>query len=101
MKKCTQVLTKFISDEKKSGTLPTARTRLAEIACVLQQLRVLELHPDVIVEVSTNSPLITGKKRHLMVLFPLLCDCITTKDTVVKDTLKDLFHETAKALGLE
>ena len=39
MRKCREVLNKFISDEKKSGTLPAARSRLAEISFILQQLR--------------------------------------------------------------
>lgn len=61
----------------------------------------LDLHPDVDLDSEVKSPLVTGKKRHLLQLFPLLCDCITTKENSLKEILKDLFHETAKAIGLE
>jgi hypothetical protein len=105
LKKCKDVLQKFIAEEKKSGTLPAARARLAELSFILHELRVLEIHPDVDVDVSTPkalpSTIVAGNKRHLLKLFPLLCDCITTKEASLKDLLKDLLHETAKQIGLE
>jgi len=105
LKKCRDVLQKFISEEKKSGTLPAPRARLAEISFMLKQLREVEIHPDVDVDTSTTKPLpssiLHGRKRHLLTLFPLLCDCITTREATLKELLKDLFHEAAKELGLE
>jgi hypothetical protein len=100
MKRCREVLQKFIIDDKKSGTLPIARVRLAEVSFILKQLQLLELHPDIDEEKPTSA-LLSGKKRHLLKLFPLLCDCITTKEPEIKELLKEIFHTSAKEIGLE
>jgi len=99
MNRCREVLLKFIIDDKKSGTLPIARSRLVEVSLILQQLKNLELNPE-IDEQEEKGPH-RGKKRHLLKLFPLLCDCITTRENEMKEQLKEIFHEAAKELGLE
>jgi len=100
MNRCREVLHRFVIEDKKSGHFPMARSKLAEVCFVLKQLQTLELHPDIPDEPS-KSHLQTGRKRHLLKLFPLLCDCITTKEAEVKELLKDVFHEAAKELGIE
>jgi len=80
------------------------RSRLAEILFVLQQLQALELPSTLeLVGVSEDSPLFQNKskKRHLLYLFPLLCDCITTREEGFKDRLRDIFHMVAKEMKLE
>jgi len=43
----------------------------------------------------------SGNRRHLLHLFPLLCDCITTKETEIKELLKEIFQTSGKEIGLE
>ena len=100
LNKCKELLQRYIAEDKKSGSLPMARSKLAEVTFVLKQLATMELHPDAYAEKPT-SPLFSGKKRHLLKLFPLLCDCITTKENEVKELLKEVFHEAGKEIGLE
>ena len=42
----------------------------------------------------------TNKRKHLLVLFPLLCDCITTKEGRTRGVLKEIFHLAGRELGL-
>lgn len=107
--RCKEVLQRMIGDDKKIGSLPLPRWQLAEANFVLKQLLLLDLHPD-ISEDSTDSnkgsnvkinAKITGKKRHLLLLFPLFSDCITVKEPEIKEQLKEIFHAVARELGIE
>jgi len=98
MARCREVLRKFIADDKKGG-MPIARERLAEVSYILSYIKNLELHPEI--EEERISNIAVGKKRHILNLFPLLCDCITTKENDIKQLLRDVFHSAAKELGLE
>jgi len=97
---CQEVLHQILIDEKKNGTLPLAQSRLMQVTTVLHELLLLELHPDVDME-KPVIPLYEGKKRHLLKLFPLLCDCITTREEKVKELLRMIFHTAAREIGLE
>lgn len=48
-----------------------------------------------------NNSLIQGRKGHLIYLFPLLAECIGSKEPEIKDILREIFQEISKALGLE
>lgn len=50
---------------------------------------------------SKNNSLIQGRKGHLIFLFPLLAECIGSKEPEIKDILREIFQEISKALGLE
>lgn len=102
--KCKEVLQKLIVDDKKSGTLPLARSRLAEVSYLLEQLFILEIHPEIHLDINDDKEKITfqsSKKRHLLKLFPLFCDCITVKEPELKEKLKEIFHLIGKEIGLE
>jgi len=99
MIRAREVLQKFILDDKKGGGMPIARERLAEVSFILSYLKNLELHPEI--EEDKISNVATGKKRHILKLFPLLCDCITTRENEIKQLLREIFHTAAKELGLE
>jgi hypothetical protein len=105
MRRCKEVLEKFVVDDRQSGQCPLPRCRLAEISFLLQFLYNLELQPDLeVFSEQTTTPAalkMKGTKRHLLHLFPLLCDCITTREESIKERLKAIFHEMAKAMGLE
>ena len=97
MSRAKEVLQKFIVDDKKGG-MPIARERLAEVSSILGHLKSLELDSDM--ELEEKSPQAIGKKKHLLKLFPLLCDCITTKENEIKQLLKEIFYTIGKELGL-
>eukprot|EP01119_Soliformovum_irregulare_P017651 TRINITY_DN5270_c0_g2_i3.p1 TRINITY_DN5270_c0_g2~~TRINITY_DN5270_c0_g2_i3.p1 ORF type:complete len:1456 (-),score=501.24 TRINITY_DN5270_c0_g2_i3:3-4370(-) len=100
MHRCREVLVQFIEADRESGSLPVARSLLAEVSFMLTQLSQLEWHPDI--EDDTLAPgKKGGKKRHLLKLFPLLCDCITTKEMAIKPILQELFHAAGREIGLE
>jgi hypothetical protein len=103
MDQCTQVLKQFIEIELKSGRLPLAQNALNEVVFVLSHLKNLSLHPSLSLVQEDKLPQAYGssKKRHLLYLFPLLCECITTKELTVKPLLKAIFHATATEVGLE
>eukprot|EP01114_Cavostelium_apophysatum_P016981 TRINITY_DN4944_c0_g1_i2.p1 TRINITY_DN4944_c0_g1~~TRINITY_DN4944_c0_g1_i2.p1 ORF type:complete len:1482 (+),score=384.90 TRINITY_DN4944_c0_g1_i2:202-4647(+) len=98
MNRCKELLEKFIQEDKQSGNFPIARSRLKEVSFVLRQLLVLDLHPELSESVGEFP---ARKKRHLLKLFPLLCDCITTKENEIKELLKEIFHTAAREIGLE
>lgn len=103
MSQCTNVLKQFIEIELKSGRLPLAQNALNEVVFVLSNLQELSLHPSLKLVQDDKLPSAYGssKKRHLLYLFPLLCECITTKEASVKPLLKSIFHSTATEVGLE
>lgn len=52
-------------------------------------------------DLNKTNALIQGRKGHLVFLFPLLAECIGSKEPDIKDILKDIFLEVSKAMGLE
>eukprot|EP01097_Dermamoeba_algensis_P006899 TRINITY_DN4308_c0_g1_i1.p1 TRINITY_DN4308_c0_g1~~TRINITY_DN4308_c0_g1_i1.p1 ORF type:complete len:547 (+),score=115.72 TRINITY_DN4308_c0_g1_i1:1322-2962(+) len=98
MKRCQEVLVLFVQDEKKLGNCPLPRHRLEEVRVILTELLKLKIHPEVVdSEIRGKS----GNIPHLLVLFPLLCDVITTREPAIKELLQVIFHEIAKELNLE
>jgi hypothetical protein len=49
----------------------------------------------------TTTILPSSSRRHLWELYPELCDCITARESEIKEHLKEIFHLIAKELGLE
>jgi len=101
LNRCKELLQRFIQEDKMSGNFPIARSKLQEVSFVLKQLLSMEINSDLDAGTPQHSPLYKGKKRHLLVLFPLLCDCIMTKEVEIKELLKEIFHAAAKEIGLE
>eukprot|EP01117_Protostelium_nocturnum_P011498 TRINITY_DN4169_c0_g3_i3.p1 TRINITY_DN4169_c0_g3~~TRINITY_DN4169_c0_g3_i3.p1 ORF type:complete len:1577 (+),score=290.08 TRINITY_DN4169_c0_g3_i3:487-5217(+) len=108
MARCKEVLHRVILEDKKSGALPIARSRLVEVNIIMKHLLELEVDAQVSVGEEDESTeeknphiALKGRKRHLLLLFPLLCDCITIRETEMKESLKKIFHAAAKELGLE
>eukprot|EP01094_Clydonella_sp_ATCC50884_P002042 TRINITY_DN11567_c0_g1_i1.p1 TRINITY_DN11567_c0_g1~~TRINITY_DN11567_c0_g1_i1.p1 ORF type:complete len:473 (-),score=110.19 TRINITY_DN11567_c0_g1_i1:63-1307(-) len=95
------VLHRFVDDDRKAGRMPLPRTRLAEVSTVLQQLIALDLDPRLRLEQEGKQTKSESAKRHLLMLFPLLCDCITTREDGFKQLLRDIFHMVAKEMDLE
>ena len=101
IKRCKEILKKFLADEIKSGSMPLSRSRLEDIKYVLDKLKKLEIYPDYnkIEEINNkisdknkkedNEPeimefILKKKKSHLISLLPLLSEFITTKENEIK-----------------
>ena len=70
---------------------------------VLNGLKTLVLHPKLEVVNAQSQPLKSfpnSAKRHLLLLFPIFCDCITTKEDSIKQILKEIFHTVAGEVNL-
>jgi hypothetical protein len=101
MRRCRGVISKFVADDKRSGALPLPSSRISEISFVLEQLRTLRVDSSLWDKPPKVAHLATSQIRHLWELFPLLCECITAKETTVKLLVKSLFLECGLELGLE
>ena len=104
MKRVHDALTRFIEGDQMAGNLPLARQELDQMVLMLTQLKELSLPPSLRVFKATSSAseaFQKSTKRHLLFVFPLLCDCITTKEDSIKEMLKEIFHLAAREVGLE
>lgn len=106
MSRSKSVIQQFIADDLRSGHFPLPRLRLDEVVLLLSLLRQLNLHSDLeldhafcekIKRIGQNE----SRKRHLLLLLPLFCDCITVHEQSIKFTLKEILHDVAKDIGLE
>ena len=118
IKRCKEILKKFLSDEIKSGSMPLSRSRLEDIKYVLDKLKKLEIYPEYnkIDEMSGNKKeieikneneqdimgfILKKKKSHLISLLPLLSEFITTKENEIKILVKDIFKIISSELGIK
>jgi len=88
--KCKTLLQTFVLDERSGTTLD--RSRVSEIVFILKQLDTLNISPVISLKRS-------GPKAHLLELFPVLCDCITTNETSLKLFLQKLFFHSVFLLS--
>lgn len=105
MNRCSLVLSEFVQSDQRAGNLPLSKNTLAEIKFILMQLKQTEIHTSLELVDSNSRQLSanynTSKKRHLLYLFPILCECITTKEDSIKPILKELFHMVAIETNLQ
>ncbi|EGC38554.1 hypothetical protein DICPUDRAFT_93806 [Dictyostelium purpureum] len=92
LKRCKEVLQRFVIDERQSGSYPLPRYRLSEISFILKEIYDLQLQPGVYHNNNQNSIIKPECKRpHLLELYPILCDCICTSEKEIKELLKNIF----------
>ena len=119
IKRCKEILKKFLADEIKSGAMPLSRSRLEDIKYVLDKLKKLEIYPDYNkiedmngkkeenkIEEDEEQKDIMGfilkkKKSHLISLLPLLSEYITTKENEIKILVKYIFKIISSELGIK
>ena len=101
MKRCRIVLSKFVADDKRSGALPLPVARVVELCYLLEQLKSLQINRIIWDKPPKVDSLASSERRHLWELFPLLCECITAKESAVKVLIKNIFHDCGQELGLE
>ena len=116
IKRCKEILKKFLADEIKSGSMPLSRSRLEDIKYVLEKLKKLEIYPEYnkIDEMSGKNKevkyenendvmnfILKKKKSHLISLLPLLSEFITTKENEIKILVKEIFKIISSELGIK
>ena len=116
IKRCKEILKKFLADEIKSGSMPLSRSRLEDIKYVLDKLKKLEIYPEYnkIDEMGGSNKnvkyeneneimnyILKKKKSHLISLLPLLSEFITTKENEIKILVKDIFKIISSELGIK
>lgn len=100
MAHCRTVLQQFVADDKLAGSLPLPQGRIAQVCCILSNLKDLRIDPTIMtasprtqqplgVESTPVVPL--TRRQALMDLYPLLCECITARESAIKVPLKELF----------
>lgn len=100
MEKSKNIIRKFISDDKLSGSLPLPSSRVVEVTFILQNFLTMRIQNSLWEEEAKFDFLKQSNKRHLWEIFILLCDCITTKDPDFKHLLQEILKECAYELGL-
>ena len=104
MKRTSAVFQGFIDSEKVSGKTPLPRNMLREIIFVMTQLLEIQVHPSLALASSRDAlpPTYTkSRRKHLLLLFPLLCECVTTQENSLRPLLKQLFKAAATEVGLK
>mmetsp|Transcript_5623 Transcript_5623/g.8694 ORF Transcript_5623/g.8694 Transcript_5623/m.8694 type:complete len:1334 (+) Transcript_5623:1-4002(+) len=124
--RCRDLVRRYVSDERRAGQAPLPRYRYDEVAFVLREMQELDLCSGVLdaegqpFEMHTmhRSPswslrlsqaqsgwvpptAVHGKKAHLLVLYPSLCDCIVTRDDSIREVIREILHEIGRLVGLE
>ncbi|EFA78841.1 hypothetical protein PPL_08306 [Heterostelium album PN500] len=100
LKRCKEVLQRFVVDERQSGNCPLPRHRLTEVSFILKEILNLQLQPGIYQPSSSMNPnssaLLGGKRPHLLELFTILSDCICTSEKEIKELLKNIFYIVAQ-----
>uniref|UniRef100_A0A2C9JD77 Mon2 C-terminal domain-containing protein n=1 Tax=Biomphalaria glabrata TaxID=6526 RepID=A0A2C9JD77_BIOGL len=89
LRRCHDVITKYVEDERLSGKCPLPRARLVEMSSVLKAiatlLKSLKKAPKENVEPNVWSKVIK--------LYPALVECTTSPSPHVSKSLRDVLHE--------
>ena len=105
IKKCREILKKYIEDEMKSGSIPLTRTRVEDIKFVLEMLKNHEIYtsiiesddPEVIsnMDIGSNNyfqnAVASSRKAHLFNLIHTFSDMVMTKENEIRLIVKDIF----------
>ena len=112
IQKIIEILKKFREDEIKSGDMPLNRIRIKEIVDLLNNLKDLEIFPNIHLVEDKNikykkdeektvfDVLSKTKKIHLFYLQPILNDFIDTKEKDIKKAVKEIFQNIIDILGI-
>ena len=86
--RCKETITKFSKEEKLSGQMPLPKAKLLDMLDFLNEIKKLDI--------ASGSFANSGKKAHLLEIFPQLCELITVKDADIKESLKQVFLEISR-----
>jgi hypothetical protein len=100
--RCRSILESYLAlDRFHAPNVPVPRCRREELGFVLRELCTLEIHPSVTAPLFTHRSSPTGTRAHLLKLFPILCQCITMRESELRELLRDVFQLASIELGLQ
>lgn len=85
---CDRVLGRFISDGVRSGRCPLAAERRAEAVFLLKELKRKLWRTD-------GSQREDASRKQVLGLYPILCECVESKDAAVRSLARELLDETS------
>ncbi len=105
IKKCREILKKYIDDENRSGSIPLSRNRIEDVKFVLENLKALEIissasesdDPEVItnMDLASNNyfqnAVANSKRAHLFNLIHTFSDLVMTKENEIRLIVKEIF----------
>ena len=116
IQKMIKLLKKYRDDEISLGDLPMSRTRTKEIIILLQNIKNLEVFPNINLiegneeekesnkenkeEITVFDIVSKTKKIHLFYLQPILNDFINTKEKDIRNLIRELFQEITNIIGM-
>mmetsp|Transcript_20711 Transcript_20711/g.84145 ORF Transcript_20711/g.84145 Transcript_20711/m.84145 type:complete len:612 (+) Transcript_20711:248-2083(+) len=90
---CEAVLRSYVRDGRRSGKCPLPASRRSEVLHLLNQLHALR------VDASDGNPR-GGSQRHIVDLYPTICQCVEIDDADVRTLTRALLLEAGGALGV-
>lgn len=85
---CDRVLGKFITDSVRSGRCPLAAKRRAEAVFLLRELKCKLWRND-------GSHREEASRKQVLGLYPILCECVESKDAAVRSLAREVLDETS------
>lgn len=88
--------------DRRSGERPLPRGRREEVAFILRQLSVLNVHESIVPSTNTLGQAIgrSGGKGHLFQLYSSLCECISIREPELRALVASIFTELGRELRL-
>jgi hypothetical protein len=111
LERCIEALKTYTEDERRSGLRPLPFRRREEVVHLLKCLLECTTNPKI--EFFLHEPedekkdtelkplLPESRKKLLLKLFPVLCDCVIIKEPSFKELLREIFHRVSKEMRLE
>lgn len=87
---CARVLGQYIADGQRAGRCPLPAGRRAEAVFLLQQLRRMLRKSE-----SGGSSPGSGSRKHVLALYPRLCECVESRDEAIRYLARELLDETS------
>ena len=117
IQKMIKLLKNYRDDEISLGDLPMSRARTKEIIILLQNIKKLEVFPNINLienneeeeneknkenkdEITVFDIVSKTKKIHLFYLQPILNDFINTKEKDIRNLIRELFQEITNIIGI-
>lgn len=105
IRKCREILKKYVDDENKSGLMPLSRNRVEDVKFVLENLKTLDIisntsesdDPEVItnLDLASNNyfqnAVVLSRKAHLFNLIHTFSDLVMTKENDIRLIVKEIF----------
>eukprot|EP01090_Pellita_catalonica_P020068 TRINITY_DN7001_c0_g2_i1.p1 TRINITY_DN7001_c0_g2~~TRINITY_DN7001_c0_g2_i1.p1 ORF type:complete len:374 (+),score=70.81 TRINITY_DN7001_c0_g2_i1:650-1771(+) len=97
LERAKEILEKFLEQEScaAKGEAKLPAFRLSEVYIILEHLLRLRLRKEALqggdLAAHTASLAVSGERAHLLMLYPLLCECITTREPKIRSILRSIF----------